>query len=157
MVSSIELLKLAYEGALTLKRSPGSLVLQNCCADNLAVDGVSLVLTTKSTISLNVCTAVLMWRSRVLQQGRLQNEHFAGAKKEKATHRKRKRYTEREGDEQNALSQVLNYLVGLQQCKTLLLLKTNFSSFRCSLRAADEIGLSAIVGLVRRFRLHALP
>ncbi|KAL8424410.1 hypothetical protein Efla_007892 [Eimeria flavescens] len=40
MVSSIALLKLAYEGALTLRRSPGSLVLQNCCADNLAVDGV---------------------------------------------------------------------------------------------------------------------
>ncbi|KAL8439192.1 hypothetical protein Efla_007147 [Eimeria flavescens] len=105
MVSSIELLKLAYEGALTLKRSLGSLLLQDCCADNLAVDGVSLVLTTKSTVSLNVCTAVSMWRSRVLEQGRLQTEHFAGAAKEKATHRKRRRRIEREGDEQNGLSQ----------------------------------------------------
>ncbi|KAL8439281.1 hypothetical protein Efla_007317 [Eimeria flavescens] len=116
--SSIALLKLAYEGAMTLTRSLGSLVLHCICVTVTVFAASSFFdfLTTKEA-------AGLMPR----------RPHYSTS-----------------DSLQHSLPWVLNYLVGLQQCKTLLVLKTNFSSFGCSLHAADEIVLSASVGRVRR-------
>ncbi|KAL8438908.1 hypothetical protein Efla_007214 [Eimeria flavescens] len=131
--SSIALLKLAHEGALTLTRSLGSLVMQR------------------------ICVAVTVFAASSFFDHKRSNRPYASQARMLLNRIALSLAGAREASERNslraaaiALSQVLNYLVGLQQCKTLLVLKTNFSSFGCSLRAANEIGLSASVGRVRR-------
>ncbi|KAL8439208.1 hypothetical protein Efla_006874 [Eimeria flavescens] len=97
MVSSIALLKLAYEGALTLTRSLGSPVLQR------------------------ICVAVTVFAASKQQALCLTGPHAL------ENHIALSLGGAREASERNslraaaiALSQVLNYRVGMQLCMTLL-------------------------------------